>query len=129
MSIATENRPWGSFEILLETEYTKVKRITVLAGHKLSLQYHNHRSELWNIVKGCGKISIDGVNMYATPSNSFYIEQGESHRIENTGEEELVFIEVQTGDYFGEDDIVRLEDDYSRTTLDEIRKNQGHPHE
>lgn len=119
--IEHEDRPWGSYDILYaphEGNY-KVKKITVKSGHKLSLQKHSKRDEFWTIVKGNGKIQIGYqssqiMNYEAKVGLSFNIPCGAIHRIENTGDEDLIFIEVQTGSYFGEDDIIRFEDDYGR---------------
>ena len=130
MSSATENRPWGTFEVLLETEYTKVKKIVVLPKQRLSLQYHHHRSEVWTIVKGDGEFT-DGENGFSVcAGNILEIQQGDKHRI-TAGDEGVIFIEVQLSSMgiLDEEDIIRLEDDYNRSIIDEIRKNQGHPHE
>lgn len=114
MKIYKENRPWGSFEILLDSESTKVKRITVEPLGKLSYQYHQHRAEHWVVVEGQAQITLDDEVRQLTQGMSVYIPTGAKHRIENIGDTPLVFIEVQTGTYFGEDDIVRLEDQYNR---------------
>ena len=136
MSRMVENRPWGTFEVLLETEYTKVKEIVVLPKQRLSLQYHDHRSEVWTVVKGDGIVSIPGPSdpyPSQTPvhiGKVVEITQGDFHRI-TAGDNGVTFIEVQLSPdgIFDEDDIVRLEDDYNRSAVDIIRKNQGHPHE
>ena len=107
-------RPWGYYEVLLDANNCKVKRITVLPGKRLSLQYHERRDELWQIISGEGKITIGNKEFPLGPQDSFTIFRKQHHRIENVGEEDLVFIEIQTGDYFGEDDIIRIEDDYGR---------------
>ncbi len=110
-----EHRPWGSFEILSDTGADhKVKRITVLPGKRLSLQYHSRRREHWVVVAGEALVTVGEEVVRLGPGQSVDIPQGAPHRVENVGEEPLVFIEVQMGDYFGEDDIVRLEDDYGR---------------
>jgi mannose-6-phosphate isomerase-like protein (cupin superfamily) len=109
-----ESRPWGTFENLVEEEYCKIKRIIVNPGESLSYQYHYKRSEVWTIIKGKGVFTLDGKERYAAPGKVFVIPAKAKHRIKNTGEKELIFIEVQHGSYFGEDDIVRLEDDYGR---------------
>lgn len=113
--IEEPKRPWGRFETLVRSDYCKVKRITVNPGGRLSYQYHHKRSELWVIVRGTATITLNdnpamdyGYGMYVS------IPQGMKHRVENKGDEDLIFIEVQTGTYFGEDDIVRLQDDYDR---------------
>jgi mannose-6-phosphate isomerase-like protein (cupin superfamily) len=114
MSNYIEERPWGEFENLLETEHCKVKRITVHPGQRLSYQYHHKRSEVWTMIQGVALITIDDVATWYTPGQVVQIPAGTKHRIENDRAESVVFIEVQTGSYFGEDDIVRLSDDYGR---------------
>jgi mannose-6-phosphate isomerase len=109
-----EERPWGYYEVLLELPETKVKQITVDKGHRLSYQYHEHRDETWVVVSGKAKVTLDGKNTVVEPGQTIQIPRGTKHRVEAIGEEDLTFIEVQTGDYFGEDDITRLEDDYER---------------
>lgn len=109
-----EIRPWGFYEILLDTEYTKVKQITVNPGQRLSYQYHNQRKEHWTIVQGSATIILDDEKVFRYQGESIHIPLGAKHRIINEGESPLIFIEVQVGEYFGEDDIVRLEDDYGR---------------
>ena len=114
MSNYIEHRPWGSFENLLDEDYCKVKRIIVKPGQRLSYQYHNKRSEVWVIVKGMALITLDeGTNLYGS-EDVINIPVGMKHRVENDGKEDLIFIETQTGTYFGEDDIIRLSDDYGR---------------
>ena len=114
MSNYIEHRPWGSFENLLDEDYCKVKRIIVKPGQRLSYQYHNKRSEVWVIVKGRAMITLDeGTNLYGS-KDVINIPVGMKHRVENDGKEDLIFIETQTGTYFGEDDIIRLSDDYGR---------------
>ena len=109
-----EDRPWGSFFIIKEASSYKIKKIEVKPGHRLSYQYHNKRSEVWVIIQGKGVITLDGtVNKY-NKGDTILIPKGMKHRIENQGNDKTIFIEVQTGSYFGEDDIVRLEDDYNR---------------
>lgn len=110
----TETRPWGKFEILLDSEKSKVKRITVNPGGILSLQYHHKRSEHWVIVEGVATVTLNGKEADYIPGQSVYIPVTYIHRVENKGTTDLVFIEVQTGTYFGEDDIIRLEDKYDR---------------
>jgi len=109
------HRPWGHYEVLCE-EYPdhKIKRITLWPGKRLSLQFHNKRSEHWFIVSGQARITRDKEQVVLGPFQSVDITVGAVHRIENIGDEPLVFIEVQHGDYFGEDDIVRIEDDFGR---------------
>ena len=109
-----EERPWGSFEHLLDTDYCKVKRIIVKPGQRLSYQYHHKRSEAWVIVQGIATVTLDDKEIAYTIGEIVDISVGTKHRVENRQDEDLRFIEVQVGTYFGEDDIVRLEDDYGR---------------
>ena len=109
-----EERPWGSFENLLDTDYCKVKRIIVKPGQRLSYQYHNKRSEVWTIVEGNGEVIIDGKKNSLKYGDCIKIDKTSKHRIHNNSDAILKFIEVQTGSYFGEDDIVRIDDDYNR---------------
>jgi len=109
-----EKRPWGCFLVIHDEPTYKLKRIEVDPGGRLSYQYHNRRSEAWTIVYGIGCITLDGVETDYSKGETILIPQGVKHRIENKGSEKLIFIEVQTGSYFGEDDIVRVEDDYNR---------------
>lgn len=111
-----DHRPWGFYEILSDEPEHKVKRITVYPGRRLSYQRHSRRSEHWFIVNGTAVVTIDGKDKSIQAGDSVDIPKGAWHRIKNSGEEDLVFIEVQRGDYFGEDDIERLEDDYGRAT-------------
>jgi mannose-6-phosphate isomerase len=110
-----DQRPWGTYEVLLDDEKTKVKKITVEPGKRLSYQTHEKRSEYWVIVEGTGSVTLDGITSLAIGGDAFIIEQGIAHRIHNTGTEPLTFIETQLGIYFGEDDIIRLEDDFGRS--------------
>lgn len=110
-----DQRPWGSFTILDEGDDYKVKRIEVLPGKRLSYQRHTRRSEHWFIVRGTAKVTLNGVETLVNTFETVDIAVSDAHRVENPSENELlVFIETQTGDYFGEDDIVRLEDDFGR---------------
>jgi mannose-6-phosphate isomerase len=109
-----DERPWGSFTVLDEAERFKVKRIEVLPGKRLSYQKHARRAEHWMIVQGTAKVTLDGREIILRVGEAVDIPIGAAHRIENPGAETLVFIEVQHGTYFGEDDIVRLQDDYGR---------------
>ena len=115
ISIESEERPWGRFFVLHDELTYKLKRIEVDPGERLSYQYHRKRSEAWTIVEGAGVITLDGIDKEYTKGQTLIIPKGVKHRIENKGKEKVVFIEVQTGSYFGEDDIVRIEDDYNRT--------------
>ena len=107
-------RPWGRYFILEESPIHKVKRIEVLPGKRLSYQRHKFRAEHWLIVQGEGVMTLDGEIRKVKVGDSVDIAIEELHRIENTSNQELVFIEVQTGTYFGEDDIERVEDDFGR---------------
>ena len=109
-----DTRPWGTYEVLLDTAYCKVKRIVVNKKHRLSYQYHHKRSEVWTVVSGKGKVTLDDQQISVSPGDVIEIPQETCHRIENDGGEKLIFIEVQQGTYFGEDDIVRIQDDYKR---------------
>jgi len=107
-------RPWGEYWVLEDAATHKVKRIVVNPGQRLSLQYHHHRAEVWTIVSGTGTVTINNeVKDYETGQVA-QIALGAYHRIENKTNEPVIFIEVQYGNYFGEDDIVRIEDDYNR---------------
>ena len=114
ISIESEERPWGRFFVLHDETNYKLKRIEIESGARLSYQYHQKRSEAWTIVQGIGTITLDGVEKDYSIGETILIPKGMKHRIENKGNEKVVFIEVQTGTYFGEDDIVRIEDDYNR---------------
>ena len=113
--INIEERPWGRFYVLHDQPTYKLKRIEVDPGERLSYQYHHKRSESWTIVKGIGSITLDGNVKDYKQGETILIPQGVKHRIENKTNKTIVFIEVQTGSYFGEDDIVRIEDDYNRS--------------
>ena len=109
-----EERPWGHYEVLQDTPKFKVKRIHVEPGKRLSLQMHAQRDELWTIVSGEGFMDLDHLKLNVRYGDTVDIRRGQKHRIMNTGAEPLVYIEVQTGEYFGEDDIVRYQDDFGR---------------
>lgn len=110
-----EIRPWGNYTVLSHDEHDhKVKAIVVSPGKRLSYQRHARRSEHWFIVRGIGNVTLDGNITEVTAGVSVDVPVGTNHRIENTGDSDLLFIEVQHGDYFGEDDIVRIEDDFGR---------------
>ncbi|MBW4512608.1 MAG: phosphomannose isomerase type II C-terminal cupin domain [Scytonematopsis contorta HA4267-MV1] len=111
---ATELRPWGSFTILEEGRGYKIKRIEVKPGHRLSLQMHHHRSEHWIVVSGTAKVVCGESEILLSNNQSTYVPQCTAHRLENPGVIPLVLIEVQNGEYLGEDDIIRYQDDYSR---------------
>ena len=110
-----EERPWGTFENLLEAEYCKVKRITVYPGQRLSYQYHFKRSEVWTVVVGNPLVTIEGILPRYKPGDTIIIPAETQHRIQNATDQPVIFIEVQYGEYFGEDDIVRINDDYDRS--------------
>ncbi len=109
-----ELKPWGSYTNILDEEYTKVKKIVIHPNQSPSYQYHFRRSEVWIIVKGSGDIKIDDKIGHYRIGDVIVIPKETKHQIINNGKEDLVFIEVQLGEYFGEDDIVRLEDKYGR---------------
>lgn len=113
---ATEIRPWGSFTTLEEGKGYKIKRIEVNPGHRLSLQMHHHRSEHWIVVSGTARVVCGDEEKILSSNQSTYVPQCTNHRLENPGVIKLVLIEVQNGQYLGEDDIVRFQDDYSRTS-------------
>ena len=110
-----EERPWGRFFVLHDEPKYKLKRIEVDPGGRLSYQYHQNRSEVWTIVEGIGTITLDGKVRDYKEGETVLIPQGVKHRIQNNNSFKVVLIEVQTGSYFGEDDIIRIEDDYNRT--------------
>lgn len=107
-------RPWGQYWVLEDAETHKIKRIEVNPEGRLSYQYHYKRSEVWTIVEGKAVITLDGTEKEYNVGDVAIIPQGVKHRIENKTQSKVVFIEVQYGTYFGEDDIVRIEDDYNR---------------
>ncbi len=110
----TAHRPWGTYTVLEEGERFKIKRIVVKPGHRLSLQSHSHRSEHWVVVSGTAKVRNNDCEILLTTNQSTYIPCRHLHRLENPGTLPLVLIEVQCGDYLGEDDIVRYDDVYGR---------------
>lgn len=114
MSVESEDRPWGSWHVIDVSEGYKIKRIHVTPGCRLSLQTHEHRSEHWVVVQGVATCTVGDVTKAAAHGECVDVPRGERHRIANEGTEELVIVEVQLGDYTGEDDICRLEDDYGR---------------
>ena len=109
-------RPWGTFTVLAEAEDFKLKTIEVHPGQRLSYQRHARRSEHWFVTRGEGVVTLDGNNVDVRRGDTVDVPLGAAHRIHNTGNAPLVFVEVQHGDYFGEDDIVRLDDDYGRSS-------------
>ena len=107
-------KPWGYFEILFETEFSKVKILSVDPGQMLSMQMHEHRSETWYVTQGIATVTKEDLKLELYPGESVVIDKKEKHRVQNFGSEVLEIIEIQTGTYFGEDDIVRFEDMYGR---------------
>lgn len=116
MTAEHDQRPWGDYTVLDEASDYKVKRITVLPGKRLSYQRHARRQEHWLIVHGAGRVTLEGNEFDVPTGTAVDVPIGSAHRIANLDVSTLlVLIEVQRGDYFGEDDIVRLEDDFGRT--------------
>jgi mannose-6-phosphate isomerase len=113
--LESEERPWGSWHVIDVNHGYKIKRIHVNPGCRLSYQTHDHRSEHWVVVFGIATCTIDDLTTTAGPGESVDVPQGAKHRLANEGAQELVIVEVQHGAYTGEDDIVRIEDDYGRS--------------
>ena len=111
----TAHRPWGTYTILEESDRYKIKRIVVKPGKRLSLQKHYHRNEHWIVVSGTATVTVGNETKLVRTNESTYIPMGQLHRLENCGTIDLVIIEAQVGEYLGEDDIVRVEDDFKRT--------------
>ena len=111
----TVNRPWGTYSVLESTDRYKMKRIVVRPGERLSLQKHLHRSEHWVVVSGTATVTVGDKVFYVRPNESTYIPSGTIHRLQNEGRLPLVIVEVQVGEYTGEDDIIRVQDDYKRS--------------
>lgn len=109
-----ETRPWGEFENLLDSDLCKVKQIIIKPGQAPSYQYHFKRSEVWVVVQGEGELKINDEIQSVRKWDAIIVPVEAKHQIKNIGTEDLIFIEVQIGEYFGEDDIVRLEDNYGR---------------
>jgi mannose-1-phosphate guanylyltransferase/mannose-6-phosphate isomerase len=109
------HRPWGSYQSVDNGERHQVKRIVVKPGGRLSLQKHHHRAEHWIVVRGTAQVTVDDTVKMVHENESIYIPMGAVHRMENPGKIMLELIEVQTGSYLGEDDIIRIEDDYQRS--------------
>jgi len=112
----TGHRPWGTYTVLEEAPGYKIKRIEVKPGKRLSLQKHYHRNEHWIVVSGTATVTVGETTKYIRPNESTYIKMGEVHRLENEGKIPVVLIEAQVGEYTGEDDIVRLDDDFARSS-------------
>ena len=113
-NLIPETRPWGTYQVIADTENFKVKTISVNPGQRLSYQYHHHRQEHWSVIEGELTIVLDGVEYTKGPGESINIAQGAYHRAWNKSKKLVTFVELQTGTYFGEDDIVRIDDDYGR---------------
>jgi mannose-6-phosphate isomerase len=111
-----DDRPWGSYDIIDEGVRFQVKRLVVNPGQRISYQRHTLRAEHWYIVSGNGVVTLDGRDRRVRAGDAVDIGVGVAHRAANVGTSDLVFIEVQTGSYFGDDDIIRLHDDYGRPT-------------
>jgi mannose-6-phosphate isomerase-like protein (cupin superfamily) len=109
-----EERPWGYYTVLEDRPTHKVKRIVVYAGQRLSYQSHEKRAETWVFTKGEGIVTIDDIDHLVMAKSIIKIPMRAKHRVKNTGPGHLEFVEVQTGEYFGEDDIIRYSDDYGR---------------
>tara|TARA_B100001989_G_C24215960_1_gene305471 strand:+ start:14 stop:370 length:357 start_codon:yes stop_codon:yes gene_type:complete len=118
MSTAIEKRPWGTFQVLLDSKNCKVKQITVNPNQRLSYQYHHHREEFWTMVSGTGTVTLEGKDITVNQKEQIHIPLKAKHRISNKTNDPLIFIEIQMGTYFGEDDIIRLDDDYNRSSTD-----------
>ena len=117
-----DHRPWGKYEVMYSSPFVKVKKITVKPQGILSYQYHDQRTEDWIITRGSAKIVLDDEEVWRTEGERIRIKVGQKHRVSNPSfDNVLEFIEVQTGTYFGEDDIVRIEDDYGRLELDHLK--------
>lgn len=110
----SDTRPWGRYTVLATGSNYQVKEVEVNPGKRLSLQKHAKRAEKWVIVSGSGVVTLGSQEMPVKRQSEIFVPVGEVHRIQNTGTAPLIFIEVQFGDYLGEDDIVRLEDDFNR---------------
>jgi len=114
MELEKSERPWGRYEVLQESAHHKVKCIWVNPGKRLSYQRHQKRAEHWFIVQGTALVTIDGNERTVGPGETVDFGIGVLHRLANIGQDEVIFVEVQTGSYFGEDDIERIEDDFIR---------------
>lgn len=110
-----DERPWGNYTVLDEGDGFKIKRIEVLPEKRLSYQKHRRRAEHWFVVRGTAKVTLNGAEILVRSGEAIDIAVGDAHRVENPDASELlIFVETQTGDYFGEDDIIRIEDDFGR---------------
>jgi mannose-6-phosphate isomerase-like protein (cupin superfamily) len=109
-----EQRPWGSYTVLDEGEQYKVKRLEILPGQRLSYQKHRQRTEHWMVVQGTARVTLEGHERTVEPGGTVEVPLGTAHRLANPGGALLILIEIQRGRYLGEDDIIRLQDDYGR---------------
>lgn len=107
-------KPWGSYQNILDEPYTKVKKVVIKSGESPSYQYHFKRSEIWVIVQGVAEVKLDDKLFKYGVGDIIQIEKEMKHQPMNVGDEDLIFVEIQLGNYFGEDDIVRLNDKYGR---------------
>lgn len=114
MELEKSSRPWGRYEVLQESAFFKVKCIYVAPGKRLSYQRHEKRNEHWYFVQGEAEVTLNGVISHLRAGESVSVKIGDLHRVSNISDREVIFIEVQTGTYFGEDDIERIEDDFGR---------------
>ena len=114
MSEEIVQKPWGTYQNLLDSDECKVKKLVIKPNQRPSYQYHYKRTEVWVVVQGQGVVTIDEADTEVGPESIVLVPVMSKHRIKNTGSEDLIFIEVQLGSYFGEDDIVRVSDDYGR---------------
>lgn len=114
MHLEIIEKPWGSYTNLIDENYSKVKKIVIKPGESPSYQYHFKRSEIWIIVSGIASVKIDGDVKTYSVGDIINIPKKAKHQVVNIGETDLIFVEVQLGEYFGEDDIVRIEDKYGR---------------
>ncbi len=114
MTGESSTTPWGQWHVLLDTSYCKVKQIIVNPKARLSYQKHFKRQEVWTVVQGIATVTIDGITKNFSEGETIFIPLEAAHRVANDHATPLIFIEIQRGSYFGEDDIVRLEDDYGR---------------
>ena len=126
-ALLTEERPWGRWTVLEEGAGYKIKRLEVEPGRRLSLQMHHHRSEHWIVLSGTAKVVKGGEVLYVHQHESTFVPAATHHRVENPGLLPLVIIEIANGEYLGEDDIVRFEDDYQRATTagSKARRRKG----
>jgi mannose-6-phosphate isomerase len=116
LASASERRPWGNYEVLHDGPSMKIKVITVKPGCRLSYQSHEKRSEHWFVVEGVAEVVLDDARIVLHSGDTIDVPAGSRHRCANPGSADMTFVEVQTGYYFGEDDIVRYDDDYGRVS-------------